>query len=145
MCVWPSPGCKDASFRIQIHALKKPRASSLKLYLGFAFKTRGKPRPWRTNDQLMFQHDRDKTRSMFASRSFERRCSAIPPDEIKEYCLTVPLAAHQSGLQGSFIATKREITSSSNEQNRRKTIEDGTRVIRDTHYVFARNLFQGMT
>ena len=40
-------------------------ASNLELYLGFAFKTRGKPRPWRTNDPLMFQHDRDKTRSMF--------------------------------------------------------------------------------
>ena len=61
MCVWPSPGCKDASFRIQIHALKKPGASRLELYLGFAFKTRDKPRPWRTNDPSMFQHDRDKS------------------------------------------------------------------------------------
>ena len=65
MCVWPSPGCKDASFRIQIHALKKQGASCLELYLGFAFKTRGKPTPWRTTDPLMFQHDRDETRSMF--------------------------------------------------------------------------------
>ena len=113
-------------------------------YLAFAFKTRGKPRLWRTNDPFMFQRDRsrDNTWNKFTSRAFERHCWAIPLDHFKEHCLTVTLPALQSGLQGSFIATKRETTTSSHELNQRKTIEDGTRSAGDTHYyVFARNLF----
>ena len=114
-------------------------------YLTFAFKTRGKPRLWRTHDPLMSQgqRDRDNTRDMFASRAFERHCWAIPLDQFKEHCLTVPLAALQSGLQESFIATKRETTSSSHtELNQRKTIEDGTRVTRDiTPVTFSRRIY----
>ena len=140
-CVWPTPGYNDASFRIQIHALKKSVTTSSELCHAFAFKTRGKRRLWRANDPLMFQHDRDNTRNMSAPRAFQTHCWAIAIDQFKDYGVTTPSAALQSGLQGSFIATKRETTSSYHELNQGKTIEDGTRVTRETHYVFAWNLF----
>ena len=46
MHVWPTPG-QNASFRIQIHAVKKSGTTSSELCHAFAFKTRGKRRLWR--------------------------------------------------------------------------------------------------
>ena len=123
MRVWPTSRYNDASFRIQIHALKKSGTTSSELCHAFAFKTKGKRRLWRTNGPLMFQRDRDNTRNMSAPRAFQTHCWAIAIDQFKEYGLTTPSAALQSGLQESFIATKRETTSSSHELNQGRPLK----------------------
>ena len=144
MCVWSSPGCKDTSFRIQIHALKKPGTTwtSSELYLGLPSKRK---REASSGCGEQTTHCCSSAIEITLGTCSRRRPSkgtaetsfSISSKNIASQCLWQPSRVVYKEEDSD---PKRE-TTSSQELNQRKTIEDDTRVTGNTHYVFARNLF----